>query len=95
MQRIGKLIGGDRFSTRSNRSRKIGEQQSFQVTAVYIIERLNVPVKRRGAYFAACKRWPQYVHSALGFAVDHPIIEARDKMFFWKLNDLIRSNKTD
>lgn len=61
----------------------------FQVTALHIIKRLNIPRPRYSAYFGAVKRErPQFISAAFSFAVDHPIVEARDKMFFWKLNDL-------
>jgi len=72
----------------------VRDQLTFQQQAIYIIGKLNISKNRKSAYFSACKRYPELVGSALSFAIDHPIIEARDKMFFWKLNDLVRSKKT-
>ena len=59
----------------------------FQVQALEIIKALNIPPERKGAYFKAVKTYSRIkILEAYSFAVDHPNIEARDKMFFWKLN---------
>ena len=61
----------------------------FQAQAMEIIEALGVPDKRKSAYFKAAKEEPRnHLLDAYSFAVDHPTYAARDKMFFWKLNDL-------
>jgi len=65
--------------------------QEFQATALMIIKKLNIPRSRYSAYFGAVKKEnPLYISQAFTFAIDHPNIFARDKMFFWKLNDLKR-----
>lgn len=62
-------------------------QYEFQAQAVEIIEALGISEKRKSAYFKACKENPKgKVLSAYTFAVDYPNPQARDKMFFWKLN---------
>lgn len=62
--------------------------QEFQVQALDIIEALNIRPNRKGAYFAAVKRFPRVkILEAYAFAVDYPKREMRDKIFFWKLNN--------
>lgn len=70
-------------------------QHSWQFEALEIIEKLNIPDKRRSALFKACKvENPAHIQAAYSFAVDHPIPGARDKMFFWKLSTL-KKGKND
>lgn len=68
--------------------------QEFQVQALDIIEALNIQPNRKGAYFAAVKRFPRVkILEAYAFAVDYPKKEMRDKIFFWKLNNKHEKNK--
>jgi hypothetical protein len=66
-----------------------GISTEHQSEGLRIAQALGAPEKRYGAYIKVCKEESRaLVLSAYGFAVDHPTSEARDKMFFWKLNDL-------
>ena len=66
-----------------------GINYEFQAQAIEIIEALGVADSRKSAYFKAVKDYPRsLILDAYAFAVDHPTYQARDKMFFWKLNDL-------
>lgn len=66
-----------------------GITQEFQNQAMQLIDALNVPFNRKGAYFSAVQKYPRgMVLKAYAFAIDHPNVGARDKMFFWKLNEL-------
>lgn len=66
-----------------------GINHEFQAQAMELIEALGVTDKRKSAYFKAVKENPRnIVLDAYAFAVDYPDFLARDKMFFWKLNDL-------
>lgn len=88
MQTIGNILKTSKRNIRpvNNKSRV---NYDFQMTALHIIEKLNIGSKRKSAYFAVCKREnPKFISIAFSFAVDHPNVPARDKMFFWKLNDL-------
>lgn len=63
--------------------------KEFQVEAIRIIKALGISAKRKGAYFKAVKEESRnFILKAYAFAVDHPNVMARDKMFFWKLNEL-------
>lgn len=70
-----------------------GVTQEFQNEALRILTGLGVTNRKRyGAYFKVVKAEPRtLINQAYSFAVDHPVPAARDKMFFWKLNDLKRS----
>lgn len=66
-----------------------GISYEFQSEALRIIEALGIPASRKSAYFKAVKEEPQrLILQAYSFAEDHPTPAARDKMFFWKLNEL-------
>lgn len=71
-----------------------GITQEFQDQAMQLIEALNIPDSRKGAYFSVVKKEPRgMVLKAYAFAIDHPKEDARDKMFFWKLNELKKNAK--
>jgi len=66
-----------------------GLTQEFQVEAIRIIKALDISNNRKSAYFKVLKDYPRtMVLSAYSFAVDYPTPDARDKMFFWKLNKI-------
>jgi hypothetical protein len=66
-----------------------GIHKEFQAEAMRIIEALQISANRRGAYFQAVKQKPRRdILRAYTFALDYPKPDARDKMFFWKLNHL-------
>lgn len=66
-----------------------GITQEFQNEAIRIIKALDIPPERKSAYFKAVKDYPRNtILSSYSFAIDHPNPEARDKMFFWKLNKI-------
>jgi hypothetical protein len=93
MQNLGSILSKKNYATQNPGPSRVNH--SFQVMALTIIKKLNVGRPRYSAYFAAVKREnPQFITAAFSFAVDHPNVEARDKMFFWKLNDLKNSKTT-
>lgn len=66
-----------------------GVNHEFQAEALRIIKALNISDSRKSAYFKAVKEEPRaYILDAYAYAIDHPELKARDKMFFWKLNEL-------
>jgi len=90
MQKIDQIL---KYNPRPVNSRVTRE---FQVRAFEIIKKLNIPRKRYSAYFAVCKREnPALIGRAFSFAADYPNVFARDKMFFWKLNELKRNLPID
>jgi hypothetical protein len=75
--------------------KKRGISKEFQSEAFRIMNGLSVTNRKRfGSYFKVCRDEPRHIiEAAYSFASDHPVIKARDKMFFWKLNQLKKAGK--
>ncbi len=66
-----------------------GLRQEFQANGYYLWQKLKLPRTRLSAYLKAAKDYPRSVIvSAYSFAADFTDPTKRDKMFFWKLNQL-------
>lgn len=66
-----------------------GINHEFQAEAMRIIKALGVSDDRKSSYFKAVKEESRgRILDAYAFAQDYADPKARDKMFFWKLNQL-------
>lgn len=66
-----------------------GISKEFQAEAIRIAKALGVKSERYSAYFKAVKEESRVtILDSYAFAQDHPTSDARDKMFFWKLNKI-------
>lgn len=70
-----------------------GITHEFQDQALRIIKALNIPANRKSAYFKVVRDEPRgLIIQAFSFVADYQPENMRDKMFFWKLNELKKGN---